>query len=110
MTPRPLPLDPATIRKQFHRGSRGVQALTAWMIEGGGTPKFSEAVNKIIAENRNIEPLITELINVSGLLVNLAAGAIGTSPEGVVGGLLDTYGPFDQPIPSDSGSEHESRP
>ena len=34
------------------------------MSEGGGTPKFSEAVNKIIAEDRNIEPLITGLINV----------------------------------------------
>lgn len=67
-------------------------------------------MNKIIAEDRNIEPLITGLINVSGLLVNLAAGAIGTSPEGVVGGLLDIYGPFDQPIPPDSGSEQESRP
>jgi hypothetical protein len=107
--PEPLPLDPETIRKQFHRGSRGVQALTAWMTEGGGTPKFSATVNSIIVEDRNIEPLITGLINVSGLLANVAAGAIGTSPEGVVGGLLDIYGPFDQPISPDLGSEQESR-
>jgi len=108
--PEPLPLDPETIRKQFHRGSRGVQALATWMTEGGGTPKFSATVNSIIVEDRNIEPLITGLINVSGLLANVAAGAIGTSREGVVGGLLDIYGPFDQPMPPDSGSKQESRP
>jgi hypothetical protein len=98
----PLPLDPATIRKQFHRGSRGVQALTAWMTEGGGTPKFFAAVNNMITEDRNVEPLITGLINVSGLLASVAAGAVGTSPEGLVGGLLDFYGPFDQPLPEDT--------
>jgi hypothetical protein len=43
------------------------------MTEGGGTPKFSEAVSNIIAEDRSIEPLITGLINVSGLLANVAA-------------------------------------
>jgi hypothetical protein len=78
------------------------------MSEGGGTPKFSETVNNMIVKDRNIEPLITGLINVSGLLANVAAGAIGTSPEGVVGGLLDIHGPFDQPIPPDSESEQES--
>ena len=37
----------------------------------------------------------------SALLANLAAGAFGTSPEGLVGGLLDIYGPFDLPIPAE---------
>jgi hypothetical protein len=71
------------------------------MAEGGGTPDFFTAINKLIAEDGAVEPLITGLINVSGLLANVAAGAIGTSPEGLVGGLLDHYGPFDQPIPPD---------
>ena len=72
------------------------------MSEGGGTPRYVAAVNSIIAEDGDIEPLINGLINVSALLANLAAGAFGTSPEGLVGGLLDTYGPFDQPIPADA--------
>ena len=97
----PLPFDPTTIRERFHRDHRGVQVLTAWMSEGGGTPQFFAAVNKLIAEDGDIEPLITGLINVSTLLAALTAGAIGTSPEGLVGGLLDHYGPFDQPIPAD---------
>jgi hypothetical protein len=98
----PLPFDPATIRQQFHRDHRGVQALTAWMSEGGGTPEFFTAVNDLIAEDGDIEPLITGLINVSALLANVAAGALGTSPEGIVGGLLDSYGPFDQAIAADA--------
>jgi hypothetical protein len=106
--PSPLPLDPATIRKQFHRGSRGVQALAAWMSEGGGTPKFSEAVSNIIAEDRNIEPLITGLINVSGLLANVAAGAIGTSPEGLVGGSSGFLRPVRSTVPG--GYDLRGRP
>jgi hypothetical protein len=97
----PLPFDPATIREHFHRDQRGVQVLTAWMSGGGRTPEFIAVVNKLIAEDGDIEPLISGLINVSAVLANVAAGAIGTSPEGLVGGLLDTYGPFDQPIPDE---------
>jgi hypothetical protein len=72
------------------------------MSEGGGTPEFVAAVNNLIAEDGDIEPLITGLINVSALLANVAAGAIGTSPEGLAGGLLDMYSPFDQPMPPDA--------
>jgi hypothetical protein len=72
------------------------------MSEGRGTPEFVAAVNNLIAEDGDIEPLITGLINVSALLANVAAGAIGTSPEGLAGGLLDMYGPFDQPMPPDA--------
>ena len=71
------------------------------MAEGSGTSQFFAAVNKLIAPDGDIEPLITGLINVSGLLASVPAGAIGTSPEGLVGGLLDIYGPFDQPLPAD---------
>jgi hypothetical protein len=46
------------------------------------------------------DQLITGLTNVSTLLAALAAGALGTSPEGLIGGPLDIYGPFDQPIPT----------
>ena len=97
----PLAFDPATIRERFHRDHRGVQVLTAWMSEGGGTPRFLAAVNRLIAEDGDVQPLITGLINTSALLATVAAGALGTSPEGLVGGLLDSYGPFDQPIPSE---------
>ena len=34
----PLAFDPTAIRERFHRDHRGVQVLTAWMSEGGGTP------------------------------------------------------------------------
>jgi hypothetical protein len=76
--------------------------------EGGGTPKFSETVNNMIVEDRNIEPLITGLINVSGLLANVAAGAIGTSPEGVVGAPLEIYGPLRSTNPTGFGKRARS--
>lgn len=93
----PLPFDPASIRDRFHRDNRGVQVLSAWLTEKGGSPAFFRTVNQIIAEDQNIEPLITGLINVSAVLAQMTAGALGASAEGLVAGLLDIYGEFDRP-------------
>jgi hypothetical protein len=93
----PPMFDPATVREQFHRDNRGVQVLSAWLAEKSGTPAFFDAVNTIIAEDQDVEPLITGLINVSALLAHMTAAAIGTTAEGLVAGLLDVYGQFDQP-------------
>lgn len=95
--PAPPPFDPATVRDRFQRDNRGVQVLTAWIAEKGGTPAFLSAVNRIIAEDGDIEPLITGLVNVSALLAHMTAGALGASVEGLVGGLLDIYNEFDRP-------------
>jgi hypothetical protein len=95
---RPPPMfDPATVRERFHRDNRGVQVLSTWLAEKGGTPAFFDAVNTIIAEDQGTEPLITGLINVSALLVHMTAAAIGATAEGLVAGLLDVYGQFDSP-------------
>jgi hypothetical protein len=96
--PRRPDLDPATVRERFHRDSRGVQILTAWMQEGGGTQAFFEVVNTAIEEDQGIEPLITGLINTSALLAHLSGAALGTTAPGIVGGLLDMYSQFDRPV------------
>jgi hypothetical protein len=93
----PMIFDPATVRERFHRDNRGVQVLSAWLAEKGGTPAFINAVNAIIAEDQGAEPLITGLINVSALLAHMTAGALGVTAQGLVAGLLDVYGQFDQP-------------
>lgn len=98
-SPTPLFFDPSTVRERFHRDNRGVQVLSAWITEKGGTQAFFDAVNAIIAEDKGVEPLITGLVNVSGLLAHMTAGALGTSVEGLVGGLLDTYAEFHNPEP-----------
>jgi hypothetical protein len=95
-------LSPATIRERFHRDNRGVQVLSAWLAEKGGSPAFFRTVNQIIAEDQNIEPLITGLINVSAVLAHMTAGALGASAEGLIAGLLDIYGQFDRPDTSDT--------
>lgn len=100
-----LPFDPATVRERFHRDSRGVQVLCAWLAEKGGSPAFFRMVNRVITEDQNIEPLITGLINVSALLAHMTAGALGASAEGLIAGLLDIYGEFDRPDTSDSSAD-----
>jgi len=93
----PMIFDPATVREQFHRDNRGVQVLSAWLAEKGGTPAFTKTVNAIIAEDQGTEPLVIGLINVSALLAHMTAGALGVTAQGLVAGLLDVYGQFDQP-------------
>jgi hypothetical protein len=88
--------DPATVRQQFHRDSRGVQVISAWLAEGGASPGFFNIVNGILQEDQGIQPLVTGLVNVSVLLAHMTAGALGATAEGLVAGLLDAYGEFDQ--------------
>jgi hypothetical protein len=97
-----LSFDPATIRDRFHRDSRGVQVLSAWLAEKGSSPAIFRVVNQIITEDQNIEPLITGLVNVSTLLAHMTAGSLGVSAEGLIAGLLDIYGEFDRPDTPDS--------
>jgi hypothetical protein len=108
LSPPPLPFDPATIRERFHRDNRGVQVIAAWLAEGGGTPHFMEAVNRLIEDDNGTKPLITGLINVSTLLSHIAAVAVGATPEGLVAGLLDVYGQFDRPGDSDYDAGREA--
>ena len=93
----PMIFDPATVREQFHRDNRGVQVLSAWLVEKGATPAFINTVNTIIAEDEGTRPLIIGLINVSALLAHMTAGALGVTAQGLVAGLLDVHGQFDQP-------------
>jgi hypothetical protein len=95
--PPPLPLDPTTIRERFHRDNRGVQVITAWLSEGGGTPNFLRVVNDLMREDGSYEPVLTGLVNISALLAHMAATALGVSAKGLIAGLLDIYGQFDQP-------------
>lgn len=86
-----LKLDPATIKERFHRDNRGVQVLSTWLVEQGGTPRFFGVVNNILREDGSMEPLITGLINVCALLAHMTSGALGTTAEGLVAGLLNEY-------------------
>jgi hypothetical protein len=74
-----------------------VQILSVWLAEKGASPAFIDAVNRIIAEDRSIQPLIAGVINTSALLAYMTAGAIGTTAQGLVADLLDAYGRFDEP-------------
>lgn len=90
--PAPPSFDPATVRERFRRENRGVQALSLWQAEGGGTTAFQEGVNAIVREDGTPEPLITGLINVSGTLLHMTAAVLGVESAGLLGGLLDIYG------------------
>ncbi len=93
--PPPLPLDPAVVRGQLHRHTRGVQLVSAWLQEGGGTPRFVELVNRFITEDQSIEPVLTGLINTTALLAHMTAGALGTNVEALISGILDLYSQVD---------------
>ncbi len=95
LPPPALPLDPAIVRGRFHRDNRGVQIISAWFQEGGGTPQFFTLVNHLISEDNDIEPVLTGLINVAALFAHMTAGALGTTAEALVTGILDLYSQVD---------------
>lgn len=95
--PPALPMDPVAVREKFHRDNRGVQIISAWLQEGGGTPGFFEVVNEFLREDKGIEPVLTGLINASTLLAHMAAGSLGTTAEALVAGILDQYSQVDEP-------------
>jgi hypothetical protein len=93
--PAPLPLDPTAVREMFHRDSRGVQIITAWLQEGGGTPRFFDLVNQFIRDDKGIEPVLTGLINTTTMFAHITAGALGTTAEALIAGVLDRYSHID---------------
>lgn len=92
-----LSLDPTTVRQRFHRDSRGVEILSLWLNEKGATPAFSAAINRIIAEDQSIDPLISGLIYCSVVFAHMASSTLGATTEGLIAGLLDVYTQYDEP-------------
>jgi hypothetical protein len=87
-----LPLfDPETVGETFRRDSRAVQAMTAWQDQEGTTPAFRATVNSMIAEDGNIEPLLTGMFKMSAVLLHMTAASLGVDSSGLLGGLLDLY-------------------
>lgn len=73
-----------------HRTHCAIGALTVWSQERGGTPRFFDEVNEMIAQDDgNVEPLLTGLINLSGTLLQMVATLLGRSPESILGGLAE---------------------
>ena len=83
--------DPKTVREIFRRDSRAVQAMSAWQVEGGSTSGFQAIVNGMIAEDGEIEPLVTGMFKMSAVLLHMTAASLGVEPSGLLGGLLDLY-------------------
>jgi hypothetical protein len=81
----------------FHRDTRGVQNITAWLQEGGGTPRFFGLVNQFLRDDQGIEPVLTGLINTTTLFAHMTAASLGTTAEALVGGILDRYSQIDVP-------------
>lgn len=90
--PPPPSFDPATVREEFRRDNRAVQVMSLWQAEGGGTPAFVAAVNRIMQQDRSVEPLITGLLRMTAVLLHMSAATLGVEPSGLLGGLLDIYG------------------
>lgn len=78
---------PATDPERQYRDRRGVAVLSAWVSEGGGTSRFFEVVNALIAEDGDIEPVMTGVINIGALSLTMAAAAVGTSTEALLGDM-----------------------
>lgn len=88
----PLPaMDPATVKQRLHVDTRGVQALSLFLEQGGSTPVFVAGLQQILEEDNGADHLIVGLLNVSIVTLNAAAAAIGATAQGFLGGKLNFY-------------------
>lgn len=91
LLPAKGPVEAPTVRaEQRYRDRRGIAVLSAWLREGGGTQQFFETVNELVSEDGDIEPVLTGVINVSTVLLTMAAAAVGTSEESILGDLAES--------------------
>jgi hypothetical protein len=85
------PLDPEMVRQRIHTDSRGVQAISLFLEQGGATPEFHVGMQRIIEEDNGSDQLMTGLLNVSLVMVYSAASALGVTAEGFLSGMLNIY-------------------
>ena len=79
-----LPARPPLSQHTKYRMERGALILSTRLIEGGGTPRFTQLVNQLIAEDGDIEPVISGLSIMGITLVQTSALAMQTTPESVL--------------------------
>jgi hypothetical protein len=67
------------------------RASPAWLQEGGGTRKFFDLVNQFVRDDEGIESVLTGLISTTTMFAHMTAGALGTTAEALIAGVLDRY-------------------
>lgn len=82
---------PAMSAHYRDRLGRGVSILTTWLTENGATDTFHQVANDIVQQDGAAEPTITGLTVVGANALTMAAEAMGTSPDSILG-LLASYG------------------
>jgi len=69
---------------------RGASILAAWLTENGATNRFHQVTNDIVQQDGGAESTITGLAVVGANALTMAAEAMGTSPDSILG-LLASY-------------------
>jgi hypothetical protein len=83
--PGPPPMSP----EGRYRMKRGSLVLSARLHEGGPSQAFVELVNRLIAEDGDIEPVVTGLVTVGITLAYTAAMAMNTTPESILASFAE---------------------
>ena len=65
--------------------------MCAFLAEGGPTPVFVDLLNRIAVEGGDTEHLISGLVNASVVLADVAAGALNTTANALIAGLMGPY-------------------
>ena len=89
--PSPPEMDLTNIRRNFHRTSRGVEVLTAWLAADGDQDQVNRVINRMVREDRGPDDLISGLITTSTTLASIASTLLRQSVGGLITGLLDLY-------------------
>lgn len=68
---------------------RALRVLVVWLEHGGTDESVAITINQILEEDSDLTPLIDSLLSLTAVLAFLAAKAMGSTPQAIVGRFLD---------------------
>jgi hypothetical protein len=97
------PSEPTSTAALNYRRRRAAIALTAMVQEGLGSEGVKATVNDLIAQDGNVEPLLSGALNAGAELLHIAAMAMGRTPQWLLSSMGDLFPTHDEASDTDPG-------
>ncbi|AYY13754.1 hypothetical protein EF847_14695 [Actinobacteria bacterium YIM 96077] len=83
----PSSIEPTHSEEQQHADDQAAAVIATWLVHGSGT-EVTDAINRVLEQDRSINPLISGLVNLSVTQLTMLERALGAPPEDLLGGFL----------------------
>lgn len=71
----------------MHSEAQAAAVVGAWLEHGPGTV-LDDTINRVIQEDREVEPLVGGLVNLAAYLSAMLANSLGSSSQALLGSFV----------------------